>query len=258
MRTMIDEKLARFESNLERLVESAFTSFFARRVRAQDLALQLARAMQDNALPPTEVYARPIAPDIYEIHLSQPLHNQVLQQQAMLQQTLSQHMVDLAMHAGYHLRNVPSIRFTVKTDQERSNIEVTASHSTHPKNSTTSMQRVEIQDDSHKSVRAYVLINSQRVIYLTEMVMNIGRQRDNHIPIDDPYVSRHHLQIRRRFNEFILFDIHSNSGTFVNGVQVKEHHLQTGDVIQIGKTTLVFIADHPVEDEPLSQTQPLE
>jgi pSer/pThr/pTyr-binding forkhead associated (FHA) protein len=81
-------------------------------------------------------------------------------------------------------------------------------------------------------------------------ILNVGRSRENHIVIDDPAVSRHHLQLRLRAGRYMLFDTQSNSGTYVNGVRVKEHTLQAGDVILIGTTQLVY-----TEDSPLSDTQ---
>jgi hypothetical protein len=256
---MIDEKLARFESNLERLVENTFTSFFGRRMRAHDLALEIARALQESAHAGTHDDPRPVAPDVYEIQLSQPLHAQILPQQEELIQTLTQHIVDLALHAGYRLKHNPTLRFVIRDSGDRHAVRVAASHSNLPRSSTTSMKRVEIpRGRGSEPLRAYLLINSERAIFLDEVLTSIGRQRDNHIILDDPYVSRHHLQIRRRENEFILFDIRSQGNTFVNGVQVKEHHLQTGDVIQLGKSTLVFVVDNPSDDEPLNQTQPLD
>jgi hypothetical protein len=256
---MIDEKLARFESNLERLVENTFTSFFGRRMRAHDLAIEIARAMQESAHAGTSDDPRPVAPDIYEIQLSQPMHSQILPQQEELTRTLTQHIVDLALHAGFRLKHNPTIRFVIRTAGDRNGVVVFAGHSNLPRHSTTNMKRVEIpKGRGTEPIRAYLLINSERALYLDEVLTSIGRQRDNHIVLDDPYVSRHHLQIRRRGNEFILFDIRSQGSTHVNGVQVKEHHLQTGDVIQLGKSTMVFVADSPGDDDPLTQTQPLD
>ncbi len=90
---------------------------------------------------------------------------------------------------------------------------------------------------------AYLLIDSQRVVHLHKSITNIGRHRDNDVILDDPYVSRHHLQIRQRGAEFIVFDVREQSGTLINGVLVKEHRLQSGDVIQVGKTVMVFMVE---------------
>lgn len=257
---MIDDKLARFESQLERLVESAFASFFGRKVRAQDLALQLARAMESHARHSTDADPRPTAPDTFVIRLSPSLFAQTAGRQAELQQTLSQHMVTLAMQAGYRLLQIPVIQFEETPTLERTSFEVTAAFQANGKNSTTHMTQVKIpqQHAEDLTMPAYLLIDSRRVAQLTRSVTNIGRQRDNDVILDDPFVSRHHLQIRRRGQDYILFDVREQSGTIVNGVLVKEHRLQSGDVVQMGKTVMVFMIDQQADEDPLSQTQPLD
>jgi len=256
---MIDDKLARFESQLERLVENVFASFFGRKVRAHDLALQLARAMETHARPSTDADARPIAPDTYTIYLRPTFYAQITGAQAELQHTLSQHMVNLAMQAGYRLTLVPVVQFAEQTDTEQNPFEVRAAFQGHVKNTTTHMTRVSLSPSTaDNAAEAYLLIDSQRVVHLHKSITNIGRHRDNDVILDDPYVSRHHLQIRQRAAEFIVFDVREQSGTLINGVLVKEHRLQSGDVIQVGKTVMVFMVEHDADEDPLNQTQPLE
>ncbi len=255
---MIDDKLARFESQLERLVENVFASFFGRKVRAHDLALQLARAMETHAQPSTDADARPIAPDTYTIYLRPVFYTQITGYQNELQQTLSQHMVNLAMQTGYRLTFVPQVQFAEQDHDTRTAFEVAASFQRHAKSTTIHMARVGVKPAMPDAAPdAYLLIDSQRVVHLHKSVTNIGRQHDNDVIVDDPYVSRHHLQIRQRGLEFILFDVREQSGTLINGVLVKEHRLQSGDVVQVGKTVMVFMVDHANDDDPLNQTQPL-
>jgi hypothetical protein len=44
----------------------------------------------------------------------------------------------------------------------------------------------------------------------------------------------------------------------VNGVPVKEHQLRSGDMIEIGKSQLVYMEDHPHDDSALDQTDALD
>lgn len=62
----------------------------------------------------------------------------------------------------------------------------------------------------------------------------IGRSEDCDVVLAERRVSRHHAQIRRLDNQYILEDLGSRNGTHVNGRQVTEPHiLQDGDEIQI-------------------------
>jgi hypothetical protein len=79
-----------------------------------------------------------------------------------------------------------------------------------------------------------------RRIELRQAVTTIGRDRHNHVVVEDTLVSRRHCQIRRRGREFILEDLASVNGTFLNGQRVTQERLRSGDVVRVGQTELVF------------------
>ena len=68
----------------------------------------------------------------------------------------------------------------------------------------------------------------------------IGRLTDNLVAIDSPSVSSHHAYIFRSANDFVIEDLQSTNGTFVNGKRVSRCTLAHGDVVTVGKHTLVF------------------
>lgn len=68
----------------------------------------------------------------------------------------------------------------------------------------------------------------------------IGRQPGNDIVIDNLAVSFHHAKIEAVGDEFLLIDLKSENGTFVNGQRIKAHWLTDGDVVMVGKHTLAF------------------
>jgi VWFA-related protein len=70
---------------------------------------------------------------------------------------------------------------------------------------------------------------------------NVGRGTDNHIVLDDPTVSRHHAWIKVDGEDFLVFDIGSGNGTFVNDERIEApRRLQNGDVVRFGEATFVF------------------
>jgi len=75
------------------------------------------------------------------------------------------------------------------------------------------------------------------------LMVTIGRTPDNALPIDNPAVSSHHACVFRDGDRFVIEDLDSTNGTFVNEKRVKRQTLQNGDVILIGKHTLVFDGD---------------
>jgi pSer/pThr/pTyr-binding forkhead associated (FHA) protein len=72
-------------------------------------------------------------------------------------------------------------------------------------------------------------------------VLNIGRLPENDIPIASISISRRHVRIERNaMGDYILTDLNSLNGTFVNNKKVKELKLTDGDKITIGKYSLIF------------------
>ncbi len=80
-------------------------------------------------------------------------------------------------------------------------------------------------------------------IALTKERMTIGRKPHNDLVIDNLAVSGEHAVIVTIFNDSFLEDLGSTNGTFVNGQPVKKHFLQNGDIIELGKYKLKFVAD---------------
>ena len=69
---------------------------------------------------------------------------------------------------------------------------------------------------------------------------SIGRASDNLVHLLDEAVSRHHAEIVPGPSGYLLRDLGSENGIFVNGERTPEHVLHEGDVIQIGARTLVY------------------
>lgn len=73
-----------------------------------------------------------------------------------------------------------------------------------------------------------------------DKAVTIGRYDSNDIVIENLAVSGHHAKIDFTENGYLLTDLKSTNGTFVNEDLVSTHWLQHQDVIIIGKHTLVF------------------
>lgn len=72
---------------------------------------------------------------------------------------------------------------------------------------------------------------------------SVGRRPDGDVFLDDITVSRAHAVFERRGGvEWFVRDVGSLNGTYVNGEQVDETKLATGDEVQIGKFKLTFFA----------------
>lgn len=93
-----------------------------------------------------------------------------------------------------------------------------------------------------------------QVIKLHKDYMTLGRRDDNDIVIDDVFVSRLHIEVEKKGNEYIIKDRKSRYGTFVNGDRVVEKQLSYGDEIQIGNTIITFVDEKTLDHIPERKT----
>ena len=71
--------------------------------------------------------------------------------------------------------------------------------------------------------------------------INVGRAQENQIVLQDPTVSRNHAWIKLQGEDFLVFDVGSANGTFVNEERVEApRSLQNGDVVRFGDAAFVF------------------
>jgi pSer/pThr/pTyr-binding forkhead associated (FHA) protein len=89
-----------------------------------------------------------------------------------------------------------------------------------------------------------VLLFEGRVLKETAVsntvAVTIGRLPDNTIAIDNSAVSSHHVRIGREGPQFVVEDLGSTNGTFVNGDRITKRALRHGDTILVGKHKLFF------------------
>ncbi len=90
--------------------------------------------------------------------------------------------------------------------------------------------------------------------------ITIGRHEDNTIVLDNPRVSGYHARIDKTGSDYILTDLQSTNGTFVNNENVVSRKLLHGDRVRIGEHLLLFVGTEKAKVEaereniPLNQT----
>jgi pSer/pThr/pTyr-binding forkhead associated (FHA) protein len=79
---------------------------------------------------------------------------------------------------------------------------------------------------------------------LTRDAYTIGRHRNNDIVISDPKVSSFHARIDRSAEGFVLVDLKSRNGSYINGKRMETGLLTTGDEVRMGTARLVYKVDY--------------
>src|SRR3990170_460698 len=85
--------------------------------------------------------------------------------------------------------------------------------------------------------------------YPVDSEVTIGRPPDTPVVIDNPAVSGHHARIFLEGDDYVVEDLRSKNGTYVNGQHVVRGALRHRDVLLVGKHKLVF--DEVATAEPL-------
>ncbi len=122
---------------------------------------------------------------------------------------------------------------------------------------TPSYKAVTPQQQPPIATPSYLLdINGARLtgpVVLTPKGLTIGRLADNDLVVDEVMVSRRHAEIVQRGNRYVIRDLDSSNGTWVDGNRVSEHPLASGNRIRIGNFELLFTHEpfmRPVAAQP--------
>ena len=90
---------------------------------------------------------------------------------------------------------------------------------------------------------AFLIIEGTKAVPLNQSIITVGRHHDNMVVIDDPRISRHHMELRAIQGRFVLFDLDSSGGTFINGQRTSQAVVYPGDIISLAGVNLHFVKD---------------
>jgi len=242
-------KIARFEAAAERLVEGTFARLFAGRISPLVVATHLTRAMEDyQVVSPDGI---PQAPTHYWVYLAPDDCDSLALAQPELEAELARHIAELAAQTELALQITPVIH--VLPDEELAAHEVRIEARWMPEEdapvSKTHEMKAGTTEDPACTIappgRPFLILGGRRHVNLLLPTISIGRAVDNDIIIEDPRVSRHHAQLRRRYGRYVLYDLGSAGGTQINGYPVEECVLHAGDVISFAGVQVVYSEDPP-------------
>ena len=235
---MIANAIDRLECQLEALTESAFARLFGRHISARDIAVLLLRAIEDSAM---SSQGQAIAPDRYHIRLHPAVADSFLAASPDFAIRLARLIGELCAAAGYILADDAQVMLIKDAGLSQLQASISAEHSPRATGGTALMPAVSPGAPARTTVAsAWLHIDGQPALPLDQPIISIGRDSSNDIVIADAYVSRFHLQLRRADEGYRLYDLASRGGTRVNKRAVSAQGLQNGDVIEIGKASLVY------------------
>jgi type II secretory pathway predicted ATPase ExeA len=115
-----------------------------------------------------------------------------------------------------------------------------------PQEEALSAAEVHLRDTPRLQIEAARLLVASHGLPVAEITLNrprmvLGRDTSCDISVDSAFVSRYQNLFLETPDGWLLIDLNSTNGCFVNGRRVSEHHLRDGDLIAIGQHELRFV-----------------
>lgn len=222
--------LESFENGVERAVNTAFAKVFRSELKPVELVSALRREMDDQAAAFDR--ERTVVPNEFTIELSTADFDRLEQWGAeTLADEFATNVTEYAGTQRYAFVGPVLVRFSEDPDLETGRFMVT---------SASVRGAVAPAAAAPPSARHPLIdVDGQRYL-LTGPVTVIGRGSDADIIVDDPGVSRRHLEIRVTPQGVVATDLGSTNGVFVEGHQVPAATLLDGNTLTIGRTRILF------------------
>lgn len=223
--------LDRFEKGVERAVNNTFARVFRSELKPVELASALRREIDNRAAAVDR--DRTVAPNAFTIELSVDDFAQIEGWGAeTLADELAENLTQYAATQFYAFVGPVTVTFEEVPELETGRFEV---HSQTVRGAVAPAGATAAPSSRHPLVD----IDGQRYL-LTGPTTVIGRGAEADIVVDDPGVSRRHLEIRVTPDGVIATDMGSTNGLYVEGHQVPAATLLDGNSLTIGRTRIMF------------------
>lgn len=228
----------KFEALAQQLVEGSLNRFFGDSVSLSDVALELARVAEDEAVGEA-------APTQYDIRLNPAAFERLAQVEPEAVDQLKTYLESFVQQAELSLPQSVYLTLIADPAVDLRAILVEAVVPERPsEHAVTQIRQMEDGGDLFAAdiaaLDAYLIVEGQRHVPLTKPVTSLGRSTENDVVLDAPSVSRKHAQIRWRYGRFILYDVSNRGSTQVNNQPVNETVLKSGDVISLSNVLLIY------------------
>ncbi len=222
------------EKHLQTFLEGHLAHFVDGGVQPHMIAQRLTSALETNRRDN-------LVPDQFVVALQGDVLAKLLPRYASLSQELEEQLYTLVETTHLHMNFYPQVILVGDDTLASHEVRVRASYRQSDLTATQELDQFEATPAQTIPQEAHLIVDSQKQFPLGQNIVNIGRHTDNHIILEGTTISRQHCQIRLRFGHYVLYDLQSKAGTFVNGQRIHEHRLQTGDVIDFGGVQIVYV-----------------
>jgi hypothetical protein len=231
--------LQRFENRLEQMISGVFARTFRSAVQPVEIASALNREVDNTA----QILSRDrrLVPNNFHVELSAADHQRLEGLGPQLPRELTEMLREHAAQQSYVFTGPVSITLEVSDELTTGRFRVRSKSI-----STSSLAGGDPSDTQVRRATATLELNGERLPLAPPGIV-IGRGNDADLRIDDPGVSRKHIEIRveepadvASEPRITVHDLGSTNGMSVNGKRVEQSALVDGATIRIGNTTMTL------------------
>lgn len=218
-------------------MEGRLATLLGAEVQPVDLAKRLAEHMEDRR---TIGAGRVYVPNAYRVYLAPRTLAGFASFQGALEEELAGFLSARAAERGYHFVGRVVVRTLADPELPRERVRL-ESDVVDPRGLDTDhgLQRtraiaVPEADAPQPAAPIAMVVGTRRIVISGTSPLSVGRSLDNDVIVDGPSVSRRHARLVPRGTHWLLEDLNSTHGTFVNGHRVSASLLRPGDQIRLG------------------------
>ena len=222
--------LDKFENSVEKVVHGAFSKAFKSEVKPVEIASAIRKDMDNKA--DTVDRGRTVVPNEIQVTLSGTDEGQMSEWGSdALAAEFEAAATEHATSQAYSFVGPVQVTFTTDPDLTTGRFNVSSQ--------TRRGNVAPATTDTPSTMHPIIDIDGQRYL-LTGPVTVIGRGSDADIVVDDPGVSRRHLELKITPHGVVAKDLGSTNGLYVEGHHVEAATLVDGNTLTIGRTRILF------------------
>jgi hypothetical protein len=231
--------LQRFEQRLESLVSGLFAKTFRSAVQPVEIAAALQRECDNNAQVLSR--QRKLVPNDFHVELSGTDLERLRPYDSALESELAQQLRQYADAQGYVFPGHVSIAFAPDAELSTGRFRI------------RSEAKAQVSGDasSTRLTRAHAVLEVNGTRHPLDSTVTVGRGSDADLRINDPGVSRRHVEFRvssgpGAFPRIEVHDLGSTNGMLINGQRMQSALADDGTEVKIGRTVLtVHLIEEP-------------
>lgn len=221
--------LQRFENRLEQLISGVFARAFRSAVQPVEISAALQRECDNNA----QILSRErrLVPNAFHVELSAGDLERLKPYEGALASELTDNLRDHADHQSYVFPGPVGIDFEAAEDLTTGRFRVRSQ----------AQAKVTTNATDTQVGRAKVILDVNGVRHpLNAPGLVVGRGDEADLRINDPSISRRHVELRVERDQITVHDLGSTNGMQVDGTATQGATLHDGSSIKIGNTTMTL------------------